>query len=683
MIRKREEYYSKGKKSTRNVRTEKKENVSSKRKNSTTEKEKMNKTSNRTNSKTSKKTTSKKSNRSSSRNNNRPNTRNSKTNTRNSNVNTQKRKVNNKPRTKKGKCFSSKKGALLAALALTAAASFLYAKSKEQEEYTRMGTAFEVEGDEYENSIPISIDGNVVATVEEGSILFIEGRKGKNINIKTISEDGEIVEGYTSKEYVNETGKIKTDELESYSYIYKVKDLEGHLTVRSEKSLDDESKMGKLYSEELILGKEPMIVDENGISWIQILYDDNGEFKNAYVSGDYVRIIGKVNGKEAEGNIITKQEEKELLDRLRVNENGQVIGIDISDGVSPEQLEELLTNPNAIPSKGYRDEYNEQTKETEQVEYNLDDLQGKIDYVILKIGARRYGENGNIVDYGNIYAEQAKVCEMYGIPYGFYFFSTALTYSEAEEEVEYFEKALEELGDSRKYNLIPPIIDSEPASGFRTYKEDLTEIIALELNELGKVDGKPMLYTMGPNIASNSPEKNIDIEKLNEHLEDGPVTLWLSSHRRTDNSDVYGPQYLKDVENQTTISMIQTANDIYNDQEGLSCKVDINMADQAEFRKIIKRRAAEMRGEAYIKEIEEKNINTFKGLMEGVSSELSVGMDELNNEVQKRVMQIEGYKKANEIKEGLKRVMPEITSKFFSEFVQDGSEYVNERKDER
>ena len=339
MIRKREEYYSKDKKSNRSVRSDSKEKASSKRRTNIKDKEKTN----RTNSKTRNRSDSRTSNRSNSKNSKKTNSRNSNTNTR------KKRKINNKPRTTKGtKSFSGKKGALLAALVIAATASFLYGKSKEQKEYTRMAIAFDVEDDEYENSIPISMDENIVATVEEGSVLFIEGKKGANISIKTISEDGEIVEGYTSKKYVKETGKIKNDELESYSYIYKVKDLEGYLNVRNENSLDDESKMGKLYSEELILGKEPMNVDENGISWIPILYDDDGEFKNAYVSGDYVRIIGRVNGREVEGNVITKQEEKKMIDGFRVNENGQIIGIDISDGVSPEQLEELLTNPKSL-----------------------------------------------------------------------------------------------------------------------------------------------------------------------------------------------------------------------------------------------------------------------------------------------------------------------------------------------
>lgn len=647
MIRKREEYYSKNQGKKKATKSDYRENGSSKRKT----------------------TTARKSN---NRNGKKANTR---------NTSSQKRRVNNKPKTKKGsRGFWSKKGALLTALAITAAARFLYGKSSEQDEYTRMATAFDIENDEYENSIPISRDGSIVATVEGGSIVFIEGKDGDNVNIKSISEDGEMVEGYTSEEYLKETGKIKTDELESYSYIYKVIDLDGHLNVRSEKNLDDESKMGKLYSEELVLGKEPMKADENDISWIPILYDDNGEFKNAYISSDYVRIIGRVNGKEAEGNVITKQEEKQLLDGLRVNENGQVIGIDVSDGVSPEQLEELITNPNAIPSKGYRDEYNEQTKETQQVEYNLSDLQGKINYVILKIGARGFGEEGKMIDYGDIYVKQAEVCEKYGIPYGFYFFSTAMTYREAEEEVDYFKNALDKLDDNRKYNLIPAVIDSEPAKGFRTYKEELTDVIALELNELEKTTGKPMLYTMGPNVASFSAERNIDIEKLNEHLESGPATFWLSSHRMTDNSDVYGPEYLRDVQEQTSIAIIQTANDIYNKEEGLNCKVDINMADQNEFRKIIKRRAAEMRGEEYIEEINENqnNRNTFKGMMDGVSSTLRVGMDELNNAVYAEVMKAESKRKVIEFEEELKNLIPEITGEFFSEFVQDGSEFEND-----
>ena len=56
--------------------------------------------------------------------------------------------------------------------------------------------------------------------------------------------------------------------------------------------------------------------------------------------------------------------------------------------------------------------------------------------------------------------DQVKKCEELGIPYGFYYYSTSTTKSEANIEYENIIEEFEDLGDL-KYNLLPFAIDVE------------------------------------------------------------------------------------------------------------------------------------------------------------------------------------------------------------------------------
>ena len=504
-----------------------------------------------------------------------------------------KKKIKNKANDNGQKMhFFGKKGALLIALAGLALGKIFYGKATEGE-YTKIATAHNIHGDEFKGCIPIMNGEEVIGTVEGGSIIFVDDEKRGKATVRGVSKDGDVLQGSTDSKYIQKKGKIKTDELRDYSYIYQVVNVDDYLNVRNNTSLEEESKIGELYKGELVIGKNVVDSDENDIDWIPFLYEVDGKFEEAYLSSDYVRIVGRMYGKEKQAEILGKEEEEVLLQQKRVNENGKVVGIDISESTSPEALEKLLTNPNAIPSKGYKHVRNLDTGEMILTEFDMSDLKGPINYVFIKIGARGYGKEGNMVEYGDIFKEQAEVCENLEIPYGFYYYSTATDEKEAKEEVRYVRHALDKL-ESRRYNVLPFVIDSEAEAGHRTYKKDQTDVLAYWINKAEKSTGKVMLYTMGMNAATFSEGRIIDLDRLNKKVKSGLVNLWLSSHRNPENTGVYGENYSEDVEKQGEITMTQTITGVFNEDAGLGA-IDIDIIDEEKYDKLIQDRLSELR----------------------------------------------------------------------------------------
>ena len=271
----------------------------------------------------------------------------------------------------------------------------------------------------------------------------------------------------------------------------------------------------------------------------------------------------------------------DILRNTRVNENGKVVGIDISENLPAEELERILSSDNAIPETVY---------DVNSVEHNIEDLAGPVDFVMIKIGARGYGEPGNFADIGDSYIEQAEVCERLGIPYGFYFYSTALTEEEALEEVEMVKANLDRLGE-RRYNLMDLTLDVEQDEhGSRINGKDVTDVMAYWANKAEELTGcKVMLYTGGRDVSG--PEKILDIPRFNEQLDSGPARIWIPGPRVPDGSGVYyaNQEQINSVANENgDIAMIQAILEQTNPEQGLVVGTDIDIMDVDVFKKIIR-----------------------------------------------------------------------------------------------
>lgn len=78
--------------------------------------------------------------------------------------------------------------------------------------------------------------------------------------------------------------------------------------------------------------------------------------------------------------------------------------------------------------------------------------------VILRVAYRGYG-SGKIVEDAR-FVEYARACKSYGIPFGLYFMSQAITEEEGREEAEFAVRKAEQYGAT-----LPIFIDSEDGDG--------------------------------------------------------------------------------------------------------------------------------------------------------------------------------------------------------------------------
>ncbi|MBR3134902.1 MAG: hypothetical protein IKG56_05530 [Clostridia bacterium] len=270
-----------------------------------------------------------------------------------------------------------------------------------------------------------------------------------------------------------------------------------------------------------------------------------------------------------------------IMQNARVNENGKVVGIDVSESLPADELRKMLTTE-GIPST-VMDQFGTQ--------HDISDLAGKIDYVMIKIGVRGYGGPGNFADIGDSYLEQAKVCEELGIPYGFYYYSTAISDQEAEEEVSQVKERLDRLRDtiSTDFFLMPLTLDVEQCEGSRLCGRDVTDVAAEWANKAEEVTGKKvLLYTGGRDVSG--PEKILDISRFNAQLRSGPTRIWTPGPRKPDGSQVYqaNQNHINNIVNEGgDIAIIQSILDQSNPQVGFPSS-DIDIMDKDVFEQMMR-----------------------------------------------------------------------------------------------
>ncbi len=296
------------------------------------------------------------------------------------------------------------------------------------------------------------------------------------------------------------------------------------------------------------------------------------------------QILGEANASTFRQAIsFDKKEDRvqEIMSNVRVNENGKVVGIDVSQYLSAQDLRRILTT-DGLPSRVY---------DEKGTEHNIEDLSGKVDYVIIKIGARSFQEDGHIVDVGDEYIKQARVCEELGIPYGFYFYSAAISEGEATEEVELVKHQIEVLQDSSstEYFMLPVFVDVEQQKGSRLSGKDVTDIAAHWINTAEEELGRSiLLYTGGRDAAG--PEKIVDIKRLNSQLNNGPARIWTTGPRTPDGRSV-GPisqSYINTIVAEGgDIVMIQAILDQTNPEVGLP-KTDVDIMDSDVFEEMLR-----------------------------------------------------------------------------------------------
>ncbi len=428
---------------------------------------------------------------------------------------------------------------------------------------------------------------NIIAEIPNGTVINAIGS-----NIKTSDAiDWREVE-YTDKDGKVYTGWVSNSFLKEYDVVeMKVdtaKDGRVNLNVRRDPGTGYPKVAEIEHGTVLKIPKANFedIKNVDGVDWILVTLSDG---TSGYVSCEYLKEVEKEKSKESE-NIDSTEIVEEVIDKRVVSKSGNVVGIDVADGVSGNELEALLTDKNVIKDQTARISYYDENGKSVYANANTSDIAGNINFVYIKLGASGYGNFVTLLN--DNYLDQAAVCEKYGIPYGFYYYSTCLDNDEARIEADAINKALDSM-KSRKYNLLPLAIDVELASGSsdRQWGKDVTEAKAYLANLVEPTQGKTILYGGGRSISSSSPECVLDINRYNKLLESGESDVWLATPRTDDGGISNDTQkYISTISKVADITISQTVLDARINNTG----IDINMIDDKEYKKMIQRQGEEI-----------------------------------------------------------------------------------------
>lgn len=449
------------------------------------------------------------------------------------------------------------------------------------------------EGEINFRSEKVKDDNNIILQIPDGDVVYAlsdtternddtDWRKIKYIN----SETDEEVIGWVSNDLIKEydilSKIVNTDSVGGVTL--KLRDFPGGEVI-------DEIPNGSKINVEF-----RNIIDmqmEGNDRYIYVTLD-NG--KSGYIAYDYL-----VDEKDLiTQKMPTEETKNKSLSNYNISKNGDIVGIDIAEGITAKQLEEMIKSNNMIQ--------NQTTSEQSEGIVDTSEISGKINYVYIKIGASGYGNEGRIVlqNNPNFFREQARVCEKYGIPYGFYYYSTCITEDEAKREAAYINDAINLL-DEREYNVLPTAIDFERHTNEKTgeiedrqYGEgDLTESKALLAKLVSEKQGNVILYTSGFLISDNSSEKQIDWNKYNQIVGENNRGLWLPAMI----SDKVGEYFsLSKSDREYFIPIMQSSGKSYFEQVILDThtnvpddeKIDIDLIQEDTFKTLINEQYIEL-----------------------------------------------------------------------------------------
>lgn len=373
------------------------------------------------------------------------------------------------------------------------------------------------------------LDNNIISTVP-----YLDYVLGYTTNtstndvewVSTLSVNGDnIYDGYIRGDLIRDVGTFDTIEgkveenTSTIEYIMIVDtSRDGNIGLNLRAQPDTSTK-------ENILAKIPdgatvhilgQTITSGDREWTQIEYETpNGQKLQGWVAKNYL-----ISNIEEQQIAQTQENVKEI----NTNSTGKVTGIDIS-GISPNILRQILQN--GIPEE----------VTTTYGDVNTSQIAGEINFVYIKLGASPYGKGEFKPLNYNEYEEQVKVCEEFGIPYGFYYYSTSKTVEEANIELECIEQKIESLRQKidMKNNKLEIVVDVELAgTNDRQYKGDIkeqTEAKATLINGIQEKGLSDNVLIYGPNrVMSSNSDQIINLQYLHSILSNSDnVALWLCS----------------------------------------------------------------------------------------------------------------------------------------------------------
>ncbi|MFI3307176.1 MAG: hypothetical protein R3Y21_01280 [Mycoplasmatota bacterium] len=332
---------------------------------------------------------------------------------------------------------------------------------------------------------------NIIAKLESGQELTIINAENDVNNgwllASIISSDGKEINGYISERYVTPNPELNYQYDNNLNYNYFTTDENTEVKLRA---MDDSQTISILPKETEIF----VVYGTNTINekFTEIRYMEDGEVKCGYIDIQYIMKSDNLSN----GTTIQTTESKseyisaaiENIKTIDTTDEGKILLIDIWE-LTPDNLEKLIISGNSNSIDNFSYVPNEQ-----------------ISGAMIKIGASGYGTFALSDDFSidNAYNQITKL-EEYGIPYGFYYYSTCATEEEAKLELEWINGRLQELvykngGKELTGNVLPFTIDVEVANSTdRQLGYSMEEVTnaKIKLSELLKEQGieETFIYT--------------------------------------------------------------------------------------------------------------------------------------------------------------------------------------------
>lgn len=388
---------------------------------------------------------------------------------------------------------------------------------KSQEPLT-IGVLKDIPDDKFENSIPLYTDSKlsvISGELKDGSLIITD----KNLfnsdsfpcQIYTFNNNGTIVTGYVENKYIKNSVRVDSE----HSNIYVVNEKKG-ANLRLTAEVAENNKACSIPYNSIVLGSKQE-------KWTEVVYITANSMDTGFVSGELL---------DKKGNLFDKETPKINY----VVENDNVLGIDVS-GIAPQELRKLLSGELEISDKI-------ETRRGHSVDLSQYKHK-KPNFVFIKLGASKIFSKELGQGYPTGYKELAAVCEEMKVPYGFYYYSTCINKSEAQQEFTWIKNALDQL-PNRDLNLLPFAIDVEVALSKelpdkkkakaqqkvdRQYNASIKNVTSAKAELANLLEqtyiGKTQLYTSRNAVDTDLSSMILDIEQYQKELKTGQSHIWF------------------------------------------------------------------------------------------------------------------------------------------------------------
>lgn len=430
---------------------------------------------------------------------------------------------------------------------------------------------------------------NIISTVSSGDYVLASRAHTTEYDGEWLStvciSDGKIYTGYMREDIIKEIGTVDAVNYRAEQNLQNINVIAMVDTSQEDYiSLKLREEPGQEIITQIPYGSFVEILGDvkqyAGKSWNYVKYKlPDGSFKLGWVATKYLTY-----------DVVQEKPEAKVINGIHINTSGSVTGIDIST-LSPNVLRDVLQTGLSKQSSSVHGTF------------NTSQFGEKINYVYIKLGASSYGDGDfSIIDYDN-YIQQVAICEELGIPYGFYYYSTAINQEEANMELNCIKDRMEDLRQryDMKNNLLEIAVDIELTDmNDRQYQGDIyeqTEAKATLINGIQEQNLSENVLIYGPGrVMQPNLDQIFDLEYLNSLLETPEnVALWHCS--LMDRNGELKSSLKSDIDYAkqcgfSTVSF-QSALDIYVKSNGkVTGLIDINQMDFNHFNKLTKNKTS-------------------------------------------------------------------------------------------